>query len=364
MGNTNYEKTDPLERHSDWRWLGSLLLIGFCSYLLSCSDNDGGTSPPDPPVIQSSAPLLYDGSLYPAIGAFHITDLRSKEVTAAGNDTIDMYEQMEDYETRNLTVYHRSDKSDQPVVFFIHGGAWIDEYMEWYSFVPKSFTGAEGYVTVVINYRLTSDQVFPAEICPTRTSPAPAASLKAAYYPDNIRDCADAFRWVIDNIADYGGNPGQIFVFGHSAGGHLASLLTTHPDFADLRPSIKGVISLSGAYRLAEMNTFAFGSALEQTYRTSSDTAILDEASPFTYVTSDVDLPPWLILYAQDELPSLTADAIAFTARLQNMGQTVSDAHLTGYGHVTEMTAIEFEDEAPTILILEFIQAQLATLND
>ncbi|MBC7236402.1 MAG: alpha/beta hydrolase fold domain-containing protein [Chloroflexi bacterium] len=90
--------------------------------------------------------------------------------------------------------------------------------------MANSFTGEKGWVTVVIDYRLSSDQVFVAdEHCPDRATCEQPANVsqrtKAAWYPDNIADVADAYDWVVANIALRGGDPNAIVVFGHSVGG-------------------------------------------------------------------------------------------------------------------------------------------------
>lgn len=337
--------------------LGAMLASAFLAF--SCSDNETSGQPEIPSgTVSEAGPFLYDGYWGAPIGDYRITDLRTKMV-ASGSDSIDIYGEMENYETRNLTVFHKTGLTDQPVIFFIHGGGWTDNYMEWFDFVAESFTAGKGWVTVVANYRLTSDQVFPTAICSTRTSPAPDPSLKAAWYPDNIEDCADGLQWVIDEISTYGGDPEKIFVFGHSAGGHLASLLTTHPDYVDLRGSIRGLISMSGAYLLTEINLPTFAPAMEQTFGTYSDSEILIEASPSTYVVDGIQLPPVLILYAEDELLSLVSQAIAFDNRLELMGQDVESVYLQGYGHVSELEAIEFPEEDPTAEIIRFVESQL-----
>ena len=53
-----------------------------------------------------------------------------------------------------------------------------------------------GYTTVVVDYRLGPANVF----------------------PDYVLDTASAMGWVYRNIAQYGGNPNQLFVMGHSGG--------------------------------------------------------------------------------------------------------------------------------------------------
>ncbi|MFQ5426883.1 MAG: cyclase family protein, partial [Gaiellales bacterium] len=56
------------------------------------------------------------------------------------------------------------------------------------------------------------------------------------------------------HIGENGGDANNVVVFGHSAGGHLASLLATHSNYAsNLRPAIRGLISMSGAYALNDL---------------------------------------------------------------------------------------------------------------
>ncbi|MCG2769489.1 MAG: alpha/beta hydrolase [Anaerolineae bacterium] len=292
---------------------------------------------------------------------FLITDMRTEE----------KYQDKESYEMRSFTVYRAYDGEElldgQPVVFFVHGGAWTDGYENWYDFVSQSFTGEKGWVTVVIDYRLTSDQVFIAdEYCPDRATcdlpPNIISRTKAAWYPDNIHDVSDAFRWVLDNISDNGGNADQIVLFGHSAGGQLVSLFATHPDYQVMfRHAIRGVISMSGAYSMKDLNMLTFGSALDQTFRGghADNDAELDEASPATYVVEGITLPPFYLLHSQQELPSLYTQKIVFKDRLLSLGLPVYFDYLPGYDHYTEMEVIGDISELPTALIIDFIETIL-----
>jgi acetyl esterase/lipase len=332
------------------------LLVAAALMASSCSDDDVPTGPISPisgGTVENGA-ISYDGSHHAALGPFPITDLRSRIVGADG-DSVDLYAAMESYETRNLTVFQPAGASGCPVVVVVHGGGWTDGYMEWYAFTAGAFTGEFGYVTVVINYRLTSDQVFPASICPTRDSEAPDPALKAAWYPDNLHDCADALQWVVDHIAGYGGDPERIFLIGHSAGAHLVSLLATHDDYAAMRPHIRGVISMSGGYDLSDLSQLTFGHALELTFGTSTDTAILGEASPASYLAAGATMPPFLVLYCELDLPSLERQAVAFSARLDELGHAVELVYLPGYDHVSEMQALEDADALPTDQMRQFI---------
>ena len=96
-------------------------------------------------------------------------------------------------------VLHPADKSARlPVIVWFHGGGLTGGN----KFIPQQLSGGD-YVVVAANYRLLPD----------------------AALDDCIDDAAAATAWVIDNIADYGGDPGKVFVSGHSAGGYLTSMI-------------------------------------------------------------------------------------------------------------------------------------------
>jgi acetyl esterase/lipase len=292
--------------------------------------------------------------------AFLITDIRP-------DSGIKVYSDKESYEIRRLTVCRASTGGvmleHQPVVVFVHGGAWTDGYADWYAFVANSFTGEERWVTVIVDYRLTSDQVFLAdEYCPERaTCTLPENEpyrTKAAWYPDNMDDVAGAFRWVIDHIGEHGGDVNRIALFGHSAGGHLVSLMATHPDYGvDLRPFMKGVVSMSGAYQLNDLNQVFWSQAVTQTFPDGfGDPDLLSEASPAEWIGPDVKTPPFYLLYAENDLPDLTRQAILFHDMLEGSGHTVDVTYLAGYGHESEMEAIADIDAGPTARIVEWLE--------
>ncbi len=275
----------------------------------------------------------------------------------------------ESYENHALTVYRPHDGhaflKGRPVVFFVHGGGWTNGYRDQYGYVAQSFTGVKGWVTVVIDYRLTSDQVFIADqYCPdveTCNQPENVAHrTKAAWYPDNITDVGMAMQWVVDHIGEHGGDPSQIVIFGHSAGGHLVSLLATHEDFASLRPSIRGVISMSGAYDLNELNHLFWSSIVSQTFPGGfSNSELLADGSASSYLTPTLAPPPFYLLYCELEVPSLTDQALGFDADLAALGFDHDLSYLAGYDHVSEMAAIYDADALPTRQIIAWIEALL-----
>ncbi len=63
---------------------------------------------------------------------------------------------------------------------------------------------------------------------------------------DIVVSCRKALRWLYDNMIRYSGDPAELYLMGHSAGGHLASMLLVEEEAKFLR----AVISLSGLFRL------------------------------------------------------------------------------------------------------------------
>lgn len=70
-------------------------------------------------------------------------------------------------------------------------------------------------------------------------------------FPEFVNDSAAALRWTFDNIGQYGGDPSNVFVMGHSAGGEIAALLHYDESYlqrAGTQQRPCGFIGLSGPY--------------------------------------------------------------------------------------------------------------------
>jgi acetyl esterase/lipase len=114
----------------------------------------------------------------------------------------------------------------------------------------------------------------------------------------------------------YGGDLNRFFVSGHSAGGHLASLITTDPTYlrsVSLDPSIiKGVISVSGIYSLLSPMTVpeqcacSFKTLLFQRLYVRPtfgyDHSKWLEASPIEHIQLNKQFPPFFLINAQHDL--------------------------------------------------------------
>jgi acetyl esterase/lipase len=98
----------------------------------------------------------------------------------------------------------------RPVFVFIHGGRWNSGKKSQYKFLGRRMA-SKGVVTVVPDYRLS-----------------PLAEYRGA-----TTDVAMALKWTKENIGEYGGDSSRIFIAGHSAGGHLAALVSAENYYFD-----------------------------------------------------------------------------------------------------------------------------------
>jgi arylformamidase len=123
-----------------------------------------------------------------------------------------------------LDIYPALQPHSKTLVF-IHGGYWKAAEKESFHFVADGFQ-SYGITTVLIEYPLM-----------------PEVSM------DRLVDsCRAAINWVRKNITQYNGDPEQIYITGHSAGGHLAAMLMTNPQ--NKVDAFKGVCALSGLFNL------------------------------------------------------------------------------------------------------------------
>jgi acetyl esterase/lipase len=178
-----------------------------------------------------------------------------------------------DKDRHRLDVFRPKGKTGCPVVLFVHGGKWEWGDKNLYAGLGEAFA-RDGVVTVICNYRLSPK----------------------VQHPGHVEDVAAAFAWVHEHIGEYGGDKNRLFVSGHSAGGHLVSLLATDPCYlkaVGLSPAaIKGVVSISGVYQIVHTEAVfhpAFG----------KDEAVCLKASPLTHAGGKH--PPFLLAYADDD---------------------------------------------------------------
>jgi acetyl esterase/lipase len=130
---------------------------------------------------------------------------------------------------QTLDIYRAGhEATTAPLVLFFYGGGWTSGDRATYAFVGAGLA-ANGVTTVVADYRLFPEVRFPT-FCD---------------------DAALAYAWVHEHVACRGRRP--IVLMGHSAGAHIAALVTFDPAYrtaaaGDRLPAPSAYVGLSGPY--------------------------------------------------------------------------------------------------------------------
>jgi acetyl esterase/lipase len=226
-----------------------------------------------------------------------------------------------------LDLYIPTGAKNFPVLVFVHGGAWETGSKNLYIGLSRTFA-RHGIGVVAINYRLSPKVMHPA----------------------HAQDVAQAVSWTHENIANYGGNTERITLMGHSAGGHLVSLLATDPEYlkaVNLEPrQIAGVITVSGLYEIdptSPLTVHAFG----------TDADACKKASPMTYAAGIH--PPFLIVYTDNDYPHFERMAINFQAALEKSKNIATLLKLTRRNHISEIVSVLNDDDPLNQAIRHFV---------
>lgn len=105
-----------------------------------------------------------------------------------------------------LDFYHPKDIKDFPTVVWFHGGGLVGGGKH----IPEELRES-GLGVIAVNYRL----------------------LGKATVQECIDDAAAAVAWAFREVASRGGDPGKIFVAGHSAGGYLTDMIVLEKKWLD-----------------------------------------------------------------------------------------------------------------------------------
>jgi acetyl esterase/lipase len=256
--------------------------------------------------------------------AFHV--FAQQEVVVV-ND-IAYYEGADaDAKKHKLDIYTPKGLKDFPVVFFIHGGTWSSGDRKMYGNMGQMFA-SQGIGVVVISYRLSP----------------------AVTHPAHIEDVAKAFAWTHANIAKYGGRADRIFVAGHSAGGHLTSLLAANPEYLKKHnlssKNIRGIIPISGVYDIP-------AGMFPKIFPGTADA--LKPASPVKNLTAGG--PPALVIYADQDYAGLDLLAKQYTAKLGELKTQATLELIKDRTHITIITKMMLSaKDATSTLALDFIR--------
>ena len=244
-----------------------------------------------------------------------------------------------------------------PVIISIHGGAFMSGDKADNQVLPMLKGLERGYAVVSINYRLSGEAKFPAQIF----------------------DVKAAIRWVKANATKYDLDPDKIAVWGGSAGGHLASLAGTSAGVSELEDlsmgnsesssRVQAVVDWFGPIDFLQMDEQFVVSGKGKPDHSLADSPeskllgqkiteipeLVKKANPATYISGDD--PPFLIEHGTDDRLIPTKQSIDFASQLERVmgSEKVKLIILDGADH----GGPQFTTEANLTIVFGFLDAIL-----
>jgi arylformamidase len=260
----------------------------------------------------------------------------------------------------DLYAPEKSSKHGHAVLVMIHGGGWRNGDKRNAGMVRSKvphFVGS-GFVYISLNYRLSRNP--------------------RVRHPDHVQDVAAALAWVHNHVARFGGDPERIFVMGHSAGAHLATLVAVNGRLlaAHGKPLsiLKGAIALdTAAYdipryvlelgarpQVRQMFELAFGKS-ESMWRDASprhhvNKVIEEVQAKGADRSASTKIPPILLFHAGKRLASATLSKELVTA-LRSAGVPALTIHAADKDHAGINRCIGEAGDPYTALIMRFLRA-------
>lgn len=210
-------------------------------------------------------------------------------------------------------------------IVFFHGGSWRTGSKDDYAFVGYRLA-EEGYETIVPNYRLVPSVRFPAF----------------------VDDAARVVAWASQNSRREGEAGSKLFVVGHSAGAHIAALVSLDPSYlakygTEPRAVVGGWVGLSGPYDFLPFSSASVAEVFEK--------VAPEESQPISKVQAGVSTPPALLITGTDDTTVLPKNSRNLAKAIQDAGGEVKLITYDGIGHAGTLLAFgpTFASRAPVL---------------
>ena len=217
-----------------------------------------------------------------------------------------------------IRIYQNSTVPNQRVLIYYHGGGFVLYGLNSHDNVCRRLAAMNNCMVVSVDYRLAPEFPFPAA------------------HDDSFK----ALQWVVSNIAQYGGNPKDLFVAGDSAGGNLSACMAHRCKKENV--SLKGQILIypwvdgkltnpsidrnGEGYILTKEAMFWF----QKQYTPNKEDHCNPKVSPY-YEKSFTGLAPAFILTAQYD--PLLDDGFKYYNQLKEAGNKVTYQEYPGLVH-------------------------------
>jgi triacylglycerol lipase len=217
----------------------------------------------------------------------------------------------------------------KPVVVFVHGGGFARgaKHTEGTPFYDNIGLWAAGYdfVGVTLNYRL-----------------APQST-----WPSGIEDLGAAVAWLKANVAQYGGDPSKIVLWGHSAGAAHVADYVANAAKRGVAAGLAGAVLTSGFYDL--------GTAVSawRVYYGEDVATYAERSSLPGLLLTEV---PLLVTDAELDPDMFQAETAKLVAARTAAGKPVAYVHLAGHSHISETYAVGTGDRSLANPVLGFVR--------
>jgi acetyl esterase/lipase len=216
---------------------------------------------------------------------------------------------------------------DKMVVVFVHGGGFErgDKRQPGSPFYDNLMLWAtqQGMIGVNLNYRLAPKNTWPAA----------------------HEDMASFMRWLQANIAQYGGNPDRVVLWGQSAGASLIAGYVAHPQFYGAKGhGVKAAVLNSGFYNNGKTGSAYFGNDPKELQDRSSVEGMKKVTIPLFISHTEVDLPD--AITQADEVKKALCDA----------ARCPTYAVFKDHSHISQNYSVGTADTSVSGPILQFIR--------
>jgi acetyl esterase/lipase len=213
-----------------------------------------------------------------------------------------------------LDVYlpTRARAEPAPMIVFWHGGRWTTGDKVEYRFVGAALAEL-GCVTVIPNYRRY-----------------PTVKLRGF-----MEDAARAAAWADEHARDLGADALRLYTMGHSAGAHIAALLTLDSRYfaavGRRAPRIAGLIGLSGPYDFLPLKEDDVKDMFGPPERYA-------DSQPVNFVRADS--PPALLIHGSKDRMVAPGNSSSLAATLHARGVAATLRLYAHSGHADTVAAL------------------------
>jgi acetyl esterase/lipase len=218
----------------------------------------------------------------------------------------------------------------KPLILYIHGGGWVGGHTR-HSGALANFPAVlaqlarEGFVVASLEYRLSGEAPFPAQ----------------------LQDARAAIRFLKANAAKYGIDPARVGVWGGSAGGHLAALAALSCGVTSLDPAsapagsecVQSAVTWYGVFDFAPLLARAASNgqlngaenALLRCAPATCTDAVVKAVSPASYI--DAKDPPFLLIHGEADAVVPVSQSRDAEVQMKAAGMSVESIYIPGVDH-------------------------------